>query len=147
MKHLIMTTAALVLVGCSTNVITVANSGHNVWQKVEVWTGGRRFAIGKLEAGESRVIRFRSKQENVVLINGEINGEKLAYEFNHYTANLPSAHAIFINNSHLNEIEIVDLNSTVQTLDELLNEKRRGDKNPASINLKTLSDVFKAEGK
>ena len=65
------------LVGCSTNEITVANSGTNVWQKVEVSAGGNRFDIGKLEAGEFKTIRFRSKHERGGLITGEINDEIL----------------------------------------------------------------------
>ena len=147
MKQIVITIAALVLMGCSANEITVVNSGTNVWQKVEISAGGHRFAIGKLEAGESRTIRFRSKQESGGLINGEINGEKLEYKFGYYTPNLSSAEAIFINNSHINDIEIVDRDSTVQTIDELLIEKRKSKNNPASINLKILSDESKAKGK
>ena len=147
MKQIVITIAALVLMGCSANEITVVNSGTNVWQKVEISAGGHRFAIGKLEAGESRTIRFRSKQESGGLINGEINGEKLEYKFGYYTPNLSSAEAIFINNSHINDIEIVDMDSTVQTIDELLIEKRKSNNNPASINLKILSDESKAKGK
>ena len=145
MKYLLITIAAMVLMGCSTNEITVTNSGTNVWQKVEVSAGGHRFAIGKLEAGESKTIRFRSKQESGGLINGEINGEKLEYEFGYFTPNLSSAEAICINNSHINDIEIVDMDSTVQTLDELLIEKSKN--NPASKNLKILSDESKAKEK
>ena len=147
MKQIVITIAALVLMGCSANEITVVNSGTNVWQKVEISAGGHRFAIGKLEAGESKTIRFRSRQESGGLINSEINGEKLEYKFGYYTPNLSSAEAIFINNSHINDIEIVDMDSTVQTIDELLIEKRKSKNNPASINLKILSDESKAKGK
>ena len=147
MKQMVITIAALVLMGCSANEITVVNSGANVWQKVEISAGGHRFAIGKLEAGESKTIRFRSRQESGGLINGEINGEKIEYKFGYYTPNLSSAEAIFINNSHINDIEIVDMDSTVQTIDELLIEKRKSKNNPASINLKILSDESKAKGK
>ena len=118
MKQIVITIAALVLMGCSANEITVVNSGTNVWQKVEISAGGHRFAIGKLEAGESKTIRFRSRQESGGLINGEINGEKLEYKFGYYTPNLSSAEAIFINNAHINDIEIVDMDSTVQTINE-----------------------------
>ena len=49
MKQILFTTiATVVLVGCSTNEITVANSGNNVWQEVEVSAGGNRFAIKKV---------------------------------------------------------------------------------------------------
>ena len=147
MKQIVITIAALVLMGCSANEITVVNSGTNVWQKVEISAGGHRFAIGKLEAGESKTIRFRSRQESGGLLNVEINGEKLEYKFGYYTPNLSSAEAIFINNSHINDIEIVDMDSTVQTIDELLIEKRNSKNNPASINLKILSDESKAKGK
>ena len=145
MKQIVITIAALVLMGCSANEITVVNSGTNVWQKVEISAGGHRFAIGKLEAGESKTIRFRSRQESGGLINGEINGEKLEYKFGYYTPNLSSAEAIFINNSHINDIEIVDMDSTVQTIDELLIEKSKN--NPASINLNILSDESKPKEK
>ena len=74
------------------------------------------------------------------MINGEINGEKLEYKFGYYTPNLSSAEAIFINNAHINDIEIVNINSTVQTIDELLIEKRKSKNNLASINLKILND-------
>ena len=131
--------------GCSTNEITVANSGTNVWQKVEVSAGGNRFAIGKLEAGEFKTIRFRSKQEGGGLITGEINGEKLEYEFGYYTPNLSSEEVIFLNNSNINNIEIVDMDSTVQTLDELFTEKRKNKNNSVSKNLKILSDELKVE--
>ena len=147
MKQIVITIAALVLMGCSANEITVVNSGTNVWQKVEISAGGHRFAIGKLEAGESKTIRFRSRQESGGLINGEINGEKLEYKFGYYTPNLSSAEAIFINNAHINDIEIVDIDSTVQTINELLIEKRKSKNNPASINLKILNDESKAKGK
>ncbi|MDE2642107.1 MAG: hypothetical protein OSB55_05065 [Verrucomicrobiota bacterium] len=43
MKHLLLTTiAAVVLVGCITNEITIANSGKNVWQKIEMTGGGQQ---------------------------------------------------------------------------------------------------------
>ena len=113
------------MAGCSTNEITVANSGTNVWHKVQVSGGGNRFTIGKLEADEFKTIRFRSKQECGGLITGEINGEKLEYEFGYYTPNLSSEEAIFLNNSHNNDIEIVNMDSTVQTVDELFIEKKR----------------------
>ena len=144
MKHILITITAVLLAGCSTNEITVANSGTNVWQKVEVSAGGNRFTIGKLEASEFKTIRFRTKQECGGVITGEINGEKLEYEFGYYTPNLSSEEAIFLNNSHINDIEIVDMDSTVQTLDELLIEKRKSKNNSASKNLKILSDELKA---
>ena len=147
MKQIVITIAALVLMGCSANEITVVNSGTNVCQKVEVSAGGHRFAIRKLEAGESKTIRFSSREESGGLINGEINGEKLEYKFGYYTPNLSSAEAIFINNAHINDIEIVDMDSTVQTINELLIEKRKSKNNPASINLKILNDESKAKGK
>ena len=135
------------MAGCSTNEITVANSGTNVWHKVQVSGGGNRFTIGKLEADEFKTIRFRSKQECGGLITGVINGENIEYEFGYYTPNLSSEEAIFLNNSHNNDIEIVNMDSTVQTLDELFIEKRKSKNNPASKNLKILSDELKAEEK
>ena len=147
MKQIVITIAALVLMGCSASEITVVNSGTNFWQKVEVSAGGHRFAIGKLEAGESKTIRFRSRQESGGLLNVEINGEKLEYKFGYYTPNLSSAEAIFINNAQINDIEIVNMDSTVQTIGELLIEKRKSKNNPALINLKILNDESKAKRK
>ena len=46
MKQLIITTiAAVLLVGCAKNEITIANSGTNVWQKIEIIGGGQQFII------------------------------------------------------------------------------------------------------
>ena len=81
------------------------------------------------------------------MITGEINDEKLEYEFGYYTPNLSSEEAIFLNNSHINDIEIVNMDSTVQTLDELFIEKRKSKNNPASKNLKILNDELKPKEK
>ena len=52
-----------------------------------------------------------------------------------------------LNNSNINDIEIVNMDSTVQTLDELFIEKRKSKNNPASKNIKILSDELKAKEK
>ena len=148
MKHLLLTTiAAVVLVGCSRNEITVANSGTNVWQKVEVSAGGHRFTIGKLEAGEFKTIRFRSKQEGGGLITAEFNGEKAEQEFEYYTPNLSSNDAILLNNNAHNDIEIINMEATVNTIDEIITEKRKGKHSSAFKNLRVLGEELKAEGK
>jgi hypothetical protein len=40
MKHILITIAAAVLLGCSKNEITIANSGTNVWQEIEITVVG-----------------------------------------------------------------------------------------------------------
>ena len=63
MKHLLITIVTALLVGCSRNEITIANSGTNVWEKIEITAGGHKFNIDKLQAGNYKKFSFRSKQE------------------------------------------------------------------------------------
>ena len=148
MKHLLLTTiAAVVLVGCSRNEITIANSGTNVWEKVEITAGGHKFNIDKLQAGKFKEFSFRPKQEGGGLITADLNGQKLELKFGYYTPNLISKDAIFLNNNAHNDIEIINMEATVQTIDEIITEKRKGKHSPAFKNLRVLGEELKAEGK
>ena len=59
MKNLLLTTiVAVLLVGCAKNEITIANSGTNVWQKVEITGGGQQLIIDRLEGGVFKAFSF-----------------------------------------------------------------------------------------
>ena len=109
MKNLLLTTiVAVLLVGCAKNEITIANSGTNVWQKVEITGGGQQLIIDRLEGGVFKEFSFKSKRE-----------------FGYYTPNLTSNLAIVLDDSS-DGVEIVDMDSTVQSIDDLIAERRKG---------------------
>jgi len=147
MKKILITIAAVLLVGCARNKIIVANSGTNDWEKVEITAGGHQFNIDKLEAGQFRQFNFRSKQEGGGLITAELNGGKFEKKFGYYTPNLTSKDAIILNNNTHNDVEIINMEATVQTIDELITERRKGKHSPAFKNLRVLGEELKAEGK
>ena len=128
------------MVGCSRNEITIANSGTNVWEKVEITAGGHKFNIDKLQAGKFKEFSFRSKQEGGGLITAELNGQKLELKFGYYTPNPTSKDAILLNNNAHNDVEIISLEATVLTIDEIITEKRKGKHSPAFKNLRVLGE-------
>ena len=147
MKQLIITTiAAVLLVGCAKNEITIANSGTNVWQKIEITGGGQQLIIDRLEGGVFKEFSFKSKQEGGGLFKGNINGKMVKQEFGYYTPNLTSNLAIILDDSS-DGVEIVDMDSTVQGIDDLIAEKRKGEHSAANKNLRVLGEELKAEGK
>ena len=147
MKPLLLTTiAAVVLVGCARNEIIVANSGTNVWQKIKISGGGNQFIIDQLEGGEIKEFSFNSKQEGGGLFEGNFKGKKFNQEFGYYTPNLTSKLAIILDDN-TDGIEIVDMDSTVQGIDDLIAEKRKGEHSAANKNLRVLGEELKAEGK
>jgi len=142
----ITTIAAVVLVGCARNEITIANSGTNVWEKVEITAGGHQFNIDKLEAGKFKQFSFRSKQEGGGLIAAELNGEIFKQKFGYYTPNQTSKDVILLDNNTLGA-EVVNMDSTIQTIDELITERRKGKHSAANKNLRFLGEELEAEGK
>ena len=135
MKQLIITTiAAVLLVGCAKNEITIANSGTNVWQKIEI--------IG----GEIKEFSFNSKQEGGGLFKGNIKGGEIKQEFGYYTPNSTSNLAIILDDSS-DGIEIVNMDSTVQSIENLIAERRKGETSAVKKNLRVLGEELKAEGK
>ena len=147
MKHILITIAVILWVGCARNEIIVANSGTNVWEKVEITAGGHQFNIDKLETGKFKQFSFRSKQEGGGLITADRNGEKFEQKFGYYTPNLTSKDAIILNNNAHNDIEIINMEATIQTIDELITERRKGKHSSAFKNLRVLGEELKPEGK
>ena len=99
MKHILITIAVGLLAGCAKNKITIANSGTNVWQKLEIRGGGQQFKIDRLEGRVSKEFSFKSKQEGGGLFKGNINGKIIKQEFGYYTPNLTSNLAIILDES------------------------------------------------
>ena len=147
MKHLLITTmAAVLMVGCTKNEITIANSGTNAWQKIEITGGGQQLIIDRLEGGVFKEFSFKSKQEGGGLFKGNINGKMVKQEFGYYTPNLTSNLAIILDDSS-DGVEIVDMDSTVQSIDDLVAERRKGETSAVKKNLRVLGEELKTEGK
>ena len=147
MKHILFMLIFILLVGCSRNEITIANSGTNTWEKIEITAGGHQFNIDKLQAGKFKRFSFRSKNEGGGVITAELNEGKLEHQFGYFTPNLTSKDAIFLNNNTQNEIEIINMASTVQTIEEIITKKRMGTNNPAFKNLRVPGKKSQAEVK
>jgi hypothetical protein len=89
MKHLLITTiAAVVLVGCAKNDIKLVNSGTNEWQQIQINGGEQQFKIDRLNRGESKEFRFKSKKEDGGLITGNLNGKAIKSTIGYFTPNL-----------------------------------------------------------
>ena len=147
MKHLLLTTiAAVLVVGCAKNEITIGNNGTNVWQKIEITGGGQQLIIDRLEGGVFKEFSFKSKREGGGLFKGNINGKIVKQEFGYYTPNLTSNLAIILDDS-IDGFEIVDIDSTVQSIDDLIAERRKGQSSAVKKNLRVLVEELKAEGK
>ena len=145
MKHLLLTTiAAAVLLGCAKNEITIANSGTNVWQKIEITGGGQQLIIDRLEGGVFKEFSFKSKREGGGLFKGNINGKVVKQEFGYYTPNLTSNLAIILDESS-DGVEILDMDSTVQSIDDLITERRKGEASAAKNSLRVLGEELKTE--
>ena len=144
MKHLLTTIASVLLVGCSKNDITIANSGTNVWQKIEITAGGQQLIIDRLEGGACKKFSFKSKQEGGGLFKGNINGKIVKQEFGYYTPNLASNLAIILDESS-DGVEILDMDSTVQSIDDLITERRKGEASAAKKSLRVLGEELKTE--
>ncbi|MEC9331373.1 MAG: hypothetical protein VX409_02960 [Verrucomicrobiota bacterium] len=147
MKYLLLAIVTALLAGCSRNEITIANSGTNVWEKVEITAGGHKFNIDKLQAGKYKEFSFRSKQEGGGLITAELNGQKLELKFGYYTPNLTSKNAILLNNNAHNDVEFIDMEAAFQTIDEIITQKRKGKHSPALKIHRVLGEELKAERK
>jgi len=81
------------------------------------------------------------------LITADLNGEKFEQKFGYYTPNLTSKDAIILNNNAHNDIEIINMEATIQTIDELITERRKGKHSSAFRNLRVLGEELKPEGK
>ena len=112
----------LFLAGCSKNEITVANAGSKPWHGIEVSAGGHVFVIETLEAGAFKTFDFDSMHEGAGFIAISREGEKQEQAFGYYTPNLISEVALILGD-RTNGIEVVEMESTVQTIENLVAEK------------------------
>ena len=147
MKHLLLKIiATMMLAECSNNEITIANSGTNVWQKIEITGGGQQLLIDRLEGGVFKEFSFKPKQVGGGLFKGNINGKTVKQEFGYYTQNLNSNLAIILDDNS-NSAEIIDMDSTVQSIDGIIAKRRKGETSAVEKNLRVLGEGLKAEGK
>ncbi len=102
--------------------------------------------IDRLERGEYKEFRFKTKQEGGGLLKGNINGKKVKQEFGYYTPNLDSNIAIILDDSS-DRVEIVDMDSTVQSIDDLIAERKNGETSAVKKNLRVLGEELKTEEK
>ena len=116
--------AVLFLAGCSKNEITVANAGSKPWHGIEVSAGGHVFVIETLEAGAFKTFDFDSMHEGGGFIAVSREGKKQEQAFGYYTPNLTSEVALILGD-HTDGIEVVDMESTVQTIENIVAEKSK----------------------
>ncbi len=89
MKYLLLITiAAVLLVGCAKNDIKLVNSGTNEWQQIQLNGGGKQFKIDRFKGGESKEFRFKSKKENGGVIIGNLEGKAIKSDFGYFTPNM-----------------------------------------------------------
>ncbi|MAD25539.1 MAG: hypothetical protein CMO44_15365, partial [Verrucomicrobiales bacterium] len=65
----------------------------------------------------------------------------------YYTPNLTSKNAILLNNDAQNNFEIINMEGTFQTIDEIIIEKRKKKDSPALKNTRALGHELKSEEK
>lgn len=116
--------AVLFLAGCSKNEITVANAGSKPWHGIEVSAGGHVFVIETLEVGAFKTFDFDSMHEGGGFIAVSREGKEQEQAFGYYTPNLTSEVALILGD-HTDGIEVVDMESTVQTIENLVAEKSK----------------------
>ena len=114
----------LFLAGCSKNEITVANAGSKPWHGIEVSAGGHVFVIETLEVGAFKTFDFDSMHEGGGFIAISREGEKQEQAFGYYTPNLSSEVALILGD-RTNGIEVVEMESMVQTIENLVAEKSK----------------------
>ena len=100
--------------------------------------------IDRLEGGVFKEFSFKSKREGGGLFKGNINGKVVKQEFGYYTPNLTSNLAIILDESS-DGVEILDMDSTVQSIDDLITERRKGEASAAKNSLRVLGEELKTE--
>ena len=84
---LITIAAALLMVGCAKNDITLFNKGKKDWEDIEVRAGGKVFEIEKLKGGPNRTLFFKSKAEGGGKVTAKLDGNVHQAEFGYFTPN------------------------------------------------------------
>ena len=90
-KLIIITIAALLIVGCAKNDITLLNKGKKGWEDIEVRVGGKVFEIEKLKSGVNRTLFFKSKAEGGGKVTAKLDGNVHQAEFGYFTPNMSTS--------------------------------------------------------
>ena len=91
MKQLLITIAALLMVGCAKNDITLFNKGKKDWQAIEVRAGGKVFEIKELKGGASHTLFFKSKAEDGGKVTAKLDGNVHQAKFGYFTPNMSTS--------------------------------------------------------
>ena len=91
MKQLLITIAALLMVGCAKNDITLFNKGKKDWQDIEVRAGGKVFEIKELKGGANHTLFFKSKAEDGGKVTAKLDGNVHQAEFGYFTPNMSTS--------------------------------------------------------
>ena len=83
--------AALLMVGCAKNDITLLNKGKKDWEDIEVSAGGKVFEIEKLKGGASHTLSFKSKVEGGGKVTAKLDGNVHQAEFGYFTPNMSTS--------------------------------------------------------
>jgi len=96
MKQLLVTiAAALLVVGCARNDITLFNKGTKDWEDIEVSAGGKVFEIEKLKGGASHALLFKGKKEGGGKVTAKMDGKMHQAEFGYFTPNMLTSATIY----------------------------------------------------
>ena len=108
MKQLLITMiAALLMVGCAKNDITLLNKGKKDWEDIEVSAGGKVFEIEKLKGGASHTLFFKSKVEGGGKVTAKLDGNVHQAEFGYFTPNMPASAMIYFEDNGTISTEVV----------------------------------------
>lgn len=110
----------ILLSGCTwdNNQITIVNNTDSIVSNIRITAGGYSYLKDKLNGGEKISYSFNPKKEGGGLITAELNNKKIRREFGYFTPNLKNKISIILNSK--DEIKIVDLDSTTQSVDEII---------------------------
>ena len=86
--------AALLMVGCAKNDITLLNKGKKDWEDIEVSAGGKVFETEKLKPGVNRTLFFKSKVEGGGKVTAKLDSNVHQAEFGYFTPNSPANYEI-----------------------------------------------------
>ena len=108
MKQLITPTiAALLMVGCARNDVTLFNKGEKDWKDIEVSASGKVFEIEKLKGGASRALLFKGKKEDGGKVSAKLDGNVYQAEFGYFTPNMPVTAMIYFEDNGTISTEVV----------------------------------------
>ena len=83
--------AALLMVGCAKNDVTLFNKGKKDWQAIEVRAGGKVFEIKELKGGANHILFFKSKAEDGGKVTAKLDGNVHQAEFGYFTPNMSTS--------------------------------------------------------